>query len=162
VAIAESGDVVTMLGEGFLGLGHAVCETTLDGREDDLVTGDQLIDAVERRAVRGPMAGDGCVADVSRQRARRVEPRALAQVGDLDATNHHLVDIETRDLDPGDRIPVLGEEEGQHLGIEPYQRATVRARYSLGCGRGRVGLGRLSRRCFLRRCDVVARARPGR
>ncbi len=110
------------------------------------------------------MAGDRGIARRPRQGAAVVVARALSEVGDRHSLHHDLVDIDRRDLDPGQCIAVVGEEEGEDLGV-------VAAWESAGGGWERgdavvapAGCGRCGRRCGRRggwRWRAVARLDPG-
>ena len=73
---------------------HAVHELALHARHDDLVSGHELVDAIERRAVGRAVTGDAGVARIPGEGGLGVVAGSAAQVGDGHAANHDLVDLE--------------------------------------------------------------------
>ena len=66
------GDHVDVVGLDDLGARHRVDEATGEGGRDDLVARLEIVDVVERPAVRHAVAGDRGVAVLARQRRARV------------------------------------------------------------------------------------------
>ena len=60
----------------------------------DLVAGRELVDAEERRAVRGAVAGDRGVADLAGQRRAGIVAGTLGEVGELHALDERPVDVD--------------------------------------------------------------------
>ena len=83
-------------------------------RGDDLVTRVQLIQVEERLAVRGAVAGDRGVADLTRQGRAGVVAGSLLQVLAAGALHEDLVHADLRDLDRPD--PVAGRGNDGRLG----------------------------------------------
>ena len=117
--------------------------SAVEGGQDDVVADGQLVDAEERRAVGGPVAGDADVAVLPRQRGVRVVAGPLLQVVDADAGHHDPVQPDGRRLQPGDGIALGGRHGRGRRRRRGRGRRGRRARLA-GRGRGGRGGGRAS------------------
>jgi hypothetical protein len=90
---------------------HHVGELALDGLHRDLVTRDQLVDPVERRAIGGAVTGDGRVPLLTGERGLRVVPRPLLEVGQGHALDDDLVHADGRDADVRRRLPLVDRRD---------------------------------------------------
>ena len=117
--------------------------SAVEGGQDDVVADGQLVDAEERRAVGGPVAGDADVAVLPRQRGVRVVARPLLQVVDADAGHHDPVQPDRRRLQAGDGIALGAAARSGRRRRRGRGRRGRRARLA---GRGRGGRGGRRRR----------------
>ena len=115
------------------GEGRLVHDVGVRARERadlDLVSGRELVDVVEGRAVSRAVTRDRGVADLARQRCPRVVPRALREVGELHALPDDPVDADLLDDDLADDPALRGATS--YFGLKVV--------VVVGCGRPGLGV----------------------
>src|SRR5215217_3783812 len=83
---------------------HFVDEAAVRHLDDDLVAALELVELVERRAVRRAMARDRDGPVDAGERRLRIVARPFAQRTAVRSLDHHLVDAYLRDADAADRV----------------------------------------------------------
>ena len=81
---------------------HPVAVHTLHGLDGELVAWDEFVDAIERRAIRCPVAGDARIAGVTGQSGCLIVTRSVAEVADLHTLDDDLFDVDRWHDDAGD------------------------------------------------------------
>ena len=126
-----------------------VDELALDGGEDDLVAGLELVDVVERLAVGGAVAGDGHVALLAGQRGLGVVARAPGELVDaVPSTTVRVTPMAGISI-WADRVALAGaagpgataagtDADGERSGPGPWWWCAVVVG-AVGGGRGRAG-----------------------
>ena len=106
-------------------LSHLVDEAALDGGDDHVVAGMELVDVVERLAVGGAVPGDGGVALLAGPGRLGVVAGALLEVAHRDPFDEGPVEADGRDLDPAGGFALSGDELGRQVGDGRGRRRAV-------------------------------------